>query len=306
MEKTNIPNPVVRDRCPVCAGMNISFSHRAHDYTVSGEDFDIWACADCGLRFTQGVPEEEDIGRYYQSETYISHSNSRKGIINQVYQLVRRYMLGTKRRLIESLSRMEQGSLLDIGCGTGEFAAAMKDSGWEVVGLEPDEGARRQAREQLGIDARTPEALFKMEADSFDVITLWHVLEHIHRLRAYLQTIHQCLRSDGLLLIAVPNHLALDAMHYGADWAAWDVPRHLYHFRPEAMTRLLEAEGFRIEELRAMPFDAFYVSLLSEKYRHGHMRPFAAFATGLRSWFRARNEPACSSAVLYVVRKGES
>ncbi|MEL6592961.1 MAG: class I SAM-dependent methyltransferase [Bacteroidota bacterium] len=273
----------------------------AQDYTVSQEKFEIWECQNCQLRFTQHIPGESEIGRYYQSEEYISHSNTSKGLVNTLYQWVRNYTLGQKRKLIEKLSGRKSGSLLDIGCGTGEFLGTMKEAGWKSTGLEPDEGARQQAKAQ-GVEVHPSEHLFQLNG-SYDVITMWHVLEHVHRLHEYLDQIESILADDGLLIIAVPNYNSRDASHYQAEWAAYDVPRHLYHFEAEAMERLLGQHGFRLEKLQHMPFDGFYVSLLSEKYRHGKSRLVPAFVQGLRSYLLSSSRHEKGSSIMYMIRK---
>ncbi|MEL7341181.1 MAG: class I SAM-dependent methyltransferase, partial [Bacteroidota bacterium] len=217
------------------------------------------------------------------------------------YQWVRNYTLGQKRKLIEKLSGRKSGSLLDIGCGTGEFLGTMKEAGWTSTGLEPDEGARQQAKAQ-GVEVHPSEQLFSLTG-SYDVITMWHVLEHVHRLHEYLDQIESILKDDGLLIIAVPNYNSRDASHYQAEWAAYDVPRHLYHFEAEAMERLLGQHGFRLEKLQHMPFDGFYVSLLSEKYRHGKSRLLPAFVQGLRSYLLSSSRSEKGSSIMYMIRK---
>ncbi|GAB4409042.1 MAG: methyltransferase domain-containing protein [Bacteroidia bacterium] len=273
----------------------------AQDHTVSGEQFGIWECDICSLRFTQDVPTEKEIGAYYRAESYISHTNTRKGIVSQLYQFVRRITLRQKRRLVEGIVGNQPGRLLDIGCGTGDFLGEMKRHGWQVQGLEPDAGAAEQARTRFAISVGEPDDLFSLEG-SFTVVSMWHVLEHVHRLHAYLDRIGEVLDRAGVFLVAVPNYQSFDADRYTTHWAAYDVPRHLYHFTPHAMRHLLDAHGFEVTAIRAMPFDAFYVSLLSEKYRTGRLRLLAGFWTGLRSWLQARHRADRASAVLYIVR----
>ena len=289
-------------QCPVCKSSNIRVVLSPKDHTVSGESFEVWHCSECDFRFTQSIPTEEKIGRYYQSEEYISHSNTNRGIVNSLYQRVRNYTLVQKRKLVQKLSGLQKGSILDIGCGTGEFLGAMNNAGWTTLGLEPDEGAREQGRKHFGIQVEASEHLFEL-GDQYDVISMWHVLEHVHRLDAYLEKIHQLLKDDGLFLIAVPNYQSLDADHYQDFWAAYDVPRHLYHFSAKAMGRLLGNHDFQIEAIRTMPFDGFYVSLLSEKYKHGRLRLFPGFWTGFRSFLRSSRKTDACSSILYVIRK---
>lgn len=294
---------LTRTACPVCESKNFHETLVAKDYTVSQEEFPVYECDTCGLRFTQEIPDEESIGAYYQAESYISHSNTSKGLISSLYQMVRDITLRNKLKLVNRVSGRDQGKLLDIGCGTGEFLGTMKGAGWDAQGLEPDPGARQQAIANHDLKVDEPESLFSLEANQFDVISMWHVLEHVHRLKPYLTQINKLLKADGNLLIAVPNYTSRDAQHYGAHWAAYDVPRHLYHFSPDSMDRLLGEQGFEVIAYRPMPFDAFYVSMLSEKYQHGSLRLISAFWQGFRSWIRASGNAKTCSSVLYVIRK---
>ncbi|MDB4286122.1 class I SAM-dependent methyltransferase [bacterium] len=299
---TSIPT-ITYEKCPSCQDEKISSTLSAKDYTVSHQNFEIWECNNCGLRFTQHIPVEKEIGAYYQAESYISHSNTSKGFINRIYQTVRNFTLKQKLKLVRKASGMKTGRLLDIGCGTGEFPGTMQNAGWEVTALEPDEGARNQAINNFGLDVSTQEALFELETDSYDVITMWHVLEHVHRLHPYLDKIHQLLRKNGTLIIAVPNFECKDQEIYGEHWAAYDVPRHLYHFSPGAMEQLLEGHGFSLKKMKIMPFDAFYVSMLSETYKHGKSRLLSSFWTGFRSWLQSVGKAERSSSVMYLVEK---
>jgi 2-polyprenyl-3-methyl-5-hydroxy-6-metoxy-1,4-benzoquinol methylase len=293
---------LVRDRCPLCASPEVRPVLRSSDHTVSSESYEVWHCNSCTGRFTQAVPDEEHIAAYYQSENYISHSNTRKGLLAQAYQFARHLTRRQKRMRIERMWKQGPGRLLDIGCGTGEFLDEMQHAGWEVMGLEPDAGARQQARE-LGLDISESEALFSLPPASFDVITLWHVLEHVHRLDASLDAIARALRPGGFILVAVPNYTSADAEHYASFWAAYDTPRHLYHFSPASMRRLWEAKQFEVRRVYPMHLDAFYVSLLSEQYRSGSYRVIPALWQGLRSTWKTLGELERCSSLLYEIRR---
>ncbi|MDX1906749.1 MAG: class I SAM-dependent methyltransferase [Bacteroidia bacterium] len=300
MPATSVVN---RTECPVCKSQSIAPALTARDHTVSQETFSIWHCATCACRFTQSVPDESEIGAYYQAESYISHSNTRKGLLARTYQIARRYTLGRKRQQVISLSGRQAGTLLDVGCGTGEFLAAMQAGGWTVSGYEPDPGARTYALEQNKVSVSAPEGIMTHPAHSADVITLWHVLEHVHQLDAYLAALHRILKTDGVLLIAVPNYTSWDGEHYQGYWAAYDVPRHLYHFSPAGLTSLMASAGFTLSQMLPLPLDAYYVSLLSEKYQHGRFRPIQSMISGIRSSWAAQAGPDRCSSVLYVLKK---
>lgn len=219
-------------QCPVCHSSSINPLLTAKDHSVSKEDFVIWQCGACTLRFTQDVPDEDSIGPYYRSQDYISHSNTDKGLLNKLYQKVRRHTLEQKASLIIGQTK-ERGRLLDVGAGVGAFAAVMKEKGWTVKGLEPDEGARRNAAQLFGINLEEPSELYQLPEQSYDAITLWHVLEHVHRLHEYIAQLKTLLTKNGKIFIAVPNYTSADAEAYRNYWAAYDVPRHLYHFSPK-------------------------------------------------------------------------
>lgn len=265
---------------------------------MSGEKFDIVSCPGCGLMFTNPIPVPAALGEYYKSESYISHSDTRKGIISQAYHLVRLISLRQKQKLVERY--VSRGTVLDYGCGTGSFLKHLAANGWRTVGIEPDTGARALAGNDVFADLI--EYKKRHQAGHFDLITLWHVLEHVFDLSKLLLELRDLLAPDGALIVAVPNLTSFDASHYGEHWAAYDVPRHLYHFSPECLTALLVRHGFSLAATHPMKFDSYYVSLLSEKYRHNRTRFLPAIFTGIRSNASAR-KPTDYSSVIYVFRK---
>lgn len=288
--------------CPLCGSATSEKILEARDYTVSGETFAIRECHQCTVRFTCPVPDEQHISRYYDSENYISHSDTSKGLVNKLYHVVRKVTLNQKKRYIEKYTGAGSGHILDIGCGTGAFLNLMKQSGWEITGTEPDEGARQTAFQKYGITALPSSDLFHLPAKQYHAISLWHVLEHIHSLHEYLNQMNRLLHPQGTIFIAVPNYTSLDAENYQSYWAAYDVPRHLYHFSPKSMEILADKHALEIRAQLSMPFDAFYISLLSEKYRYGHNHYFSAFGNGLRSWIYGKRYPRKSSSVLYILK----
>jgi SAM-dependent methyltransferase len=216
---------------------------------------------------------------------------------------VRSYMLGRKSRLVEKATKKKSGKILDVGTGTGFFLNEMKTHGWQVSGTEKSSDARAFAQKKFGLKIDEPAQLFQFENDNYDAITLWHVLEHIHRLDENMQTFSSLLKRDGKLIIAVPNHTSYDARHYKEYWAAWDVPRHLWHFGPEQMKLFGEKHGFQLQSFHTMPFDSFYVSLLSEKYKKSKLALFKGLMHGKISWLKSlANKSKCSS-VIYVFGK---
>lgn len=298
-------NVITYARCPVCDSSDIGEVFVATDHTVSRKKFAIWQCNDCGCRFTQHVPDARDIGPYYQSSDYVSHSDTNKGLVNKLYHLVRHFTVSAKKKLIERQVG-KKGALLDVGAGTGAFVSVMKAAGWNVTGLEPDATARENAEKNHGLQLQPLEELFKLTEGQFDVITLWHVLEHVHPLHEYLDTFRRILKNDGLLVIAVPNYTSRDARVYGEYWAAYDVPRHLYHFSPASMDRLLQQHGFRVVTRKPMWFDSFYVSMLSEQYKSGHSHFLKAAWNGLLSNIHATGHVGRCSSVIYLIKKAKA
>ena len=288
--------------CPVCGSSDIHPLLTAKDHSVSGEEFVIWQCQSCTLRFTQDVPDEGSIGPYYQSQDYISHSNTSKGLLNKLYQAVRKFTLAQKSGLVISHT-IPNGRILDIGAGIGAFLNEMKHKGWSIEGIEPDYGARQQSKQLFNIDLKPSPALKELPHNSFDAITLWHVLEHVEALQEYVELLKQLLKKDGKIFIAVPNYTSLDADLYGNRWAAYDVPRHLYHFTPRSIQVLLQKHGMKVIQQKPMWFDAFYISLLSSKYRSGSTSWLGAGINGLRSNFIALLNKERASSLIYIVSK---
>jgi len=289
--------------CPICGSANIKKVLTAKDYTVSGETFSIFGCADCTGRFTQDVPSAAAIGPYYKSENYISHTNTNKGLVNRLYQSVRKRTLKQKRKLVEKITGITKGNHLDVGSGTGAFAGEMKQAGWHVTGLEPDADARMVASQQYHVELEDMVRFYQLQPATFDAITMWHVLEHVHDLQGYMKQLSSILKEKGRLFIAVPNYTSKDAAIYKEYWAAYDVPRHLYHFSPTAMKTLVEKHGMKIAQYKPMWYDSFYVSMLSSRYRNGKMNLPAAFLNGLRSNTKATGHPERCSSVIYIISK---
>ncbi|MBX9784599.1 MAG: class I SAM-dependent methyltransferase [Chitinophagaceae bacterium] len=288
--------------CPVCHSTSLKEVMMVEDASVSKEKFSIMECGDCSFRFTDKAPCETAVGRYYQSADYVSHSDSRKGLINTLYHLARKYTIGSKVSFVKKVTGRAVGMHLDVGSGTGSFVHAMEKAGWSSTGLEPDSNAREIAAKKYKADVFPAEDFFTLPESTYDVITMWHVLEHVHRLDDYLVQLKKLLNPNGKLIVAVPNYKSRDAQTYGANWAAYDVPRHLYHFSPSSMRKLMERHGLKVKQTKPMWLDSFYVSMLSEKYKKGNFirAIWNGFVSNLITFFHREQ---CSSLIYVMAKK---
>jgi 2-polyprenyl-3-methyl-5-hydroxy-6-metoxy-1,4-benzoquinol methylase len=287
--------------CPVCNNNKFSEFLQCKDHFLSKETFFILKCENCGLLFTNPRPDKKTIGQYYKSNQYISHSNTRKGIVNRIYHFVRSLNHRTKYKSISKIK--SEGEILDIGCATGEFLAYFKKRGWKITGIEPDSDARKYAQNNYCLDVFPEDEIQSLGEKRFDVITLWHVLEHVPELNRRIQELYRLLKDDGILIIAVPNASSYDANHFGTYWAGYDVPRHLYHFNKEVIGRLFKKHHFICSDILPMKFDSFYISLLSEKYLSGKNKYFKAINTGIKSNCYARRNENNYSSLIFVLEK---
>lgn len=299
----NLPDMVRHDQCPLCCTSNIKPFLSCTDHLISREVFLLFKCESCGFIFTQGHPDKQIIERYYDSDRYASHSDSKSGLINRLYSLVRNIMLFKKLKIIKNASRLNKGRILDIGCGTGYFAAKMKSNGWTVTGIEPVAKARETGINRFGLQIIEPENIVSLPDRSYDVITMWHSLEHSHDLFGYSNEIQRLLKSEGLFISALPNCDSYDASFYGSSWAAYDVPRHIWHFTPETFRRFAEKAGFRITGIRSLPLDVFYISILSEKNKQGKFYFLTGLLKGSLFAARAIFKRRKSSSLIYFLQK---
>lgn len=283
--------------CPICQHNILRHFLTCKDYTVSKKDFTLQSCDNCGFVLTSPRPVLSEIGFYYQSEEYISHSNTQKGLINWLYHQVRKIALQRKLSLLEKYFP-KKGNLLDNGCGTGAFVKFALANGWQAEGIEPDENARTFAREysNTSIFAHLDEL---PRANRYNAITLWHVLEHIADLHQAIEQMKAMLSEKGLLFIALPNRESKDALYFKEHWAAYDVPRHLWHFRKKDVKNLFAKHQLSLKAIYPMPFDAYYISLLSSKYQSGRVQYFKALWQGFTSnWAGGKNN---TSSLIYVI-----
>ena len=285
------------DECPLCGFSSHSNHLIVDDHSHSQESFAIVQCPKCSLLYTNPRPELSAIGAYYESDNYISHTDSSNNLTHLIYKIARRFTLNWKRSLISKYSPGKK--MLDYGCGTGDLLALMKQSNWEVVGIEPNHAARDKAVEK-GI--RVYPELTKDLDNKFHIITAWHVIEHVHDLLDTIRALRKLLHKNGTLMLAVPNSASYDAAYYQAYWAGYDVPRHLYHFTPETFKTLASKTKLKVQEIIPMKLDAFYVSMLSEKYQGNKGALLRGLQTGLRSNRKAKQTGNYSS-LIYVLTK---
>jgi SAM-dependent methyltransferase len=284
--------------CPSCGDTKISPFLTAKDYTVSKEDFEINRCQSCELLFTNPRPTSSEAGPYYSSDNYISHSDTQEGVINKLYHLVRNFTLKQKTRWIKN-EKTGNLELLDIGCGNGHFLHACQKAGWKISGMELDPVTAARAKNMLGIDIY-PSIQEIPKEERFRLISLWHVLEHVYELEEYFKFFKSRIAKEGVLLLALPNSKSFDAHYFKEYWAAYDVPRHIYHFDPITIESLAQRHGFKLKSKRGQIFDSFYISLLSHEYKTGKKKFITSFIIGLLSNINAYFNTGNYSSNLYI------
>jgi 2-polyprenyl-3-methyl-5-hydroxy-6-metoxy-1,4-benzoquinol methylase len=289
--------------CPVCNSPQLVFFMKCNDFLVTGKEYELYRCSDCNFILTQDHPEEKEIGSFYQSQDYISHSDAQKGLFNSLYHLVRKLMLKRKMSIVKNVSGLNRGTILDIGSGTGYFASTMKKAGWNVSGVEVNDAAREFSIKKFGLNIIPSGEINNIPSYSYDCITLWHVLEHLENPVYYLKEIDRLLKPGGICLVALPNWLSFDAKYYKQFWAAYDVPRHLWHFNPDSIHRLAERYQFNIIEKIPLPFDSYYISILSEKNRQALFPVIQGFFTGFKSNLISLFQQEKNSSLIYVLKK---
>jgi SAM-dependent methyltransferase len=284
--------------CPICESSEFDLKLESRDYFLTQETFRVVTCSNCSLSFTNPRPTKSELGKYYQSDQYISHSNKANSITNVLYKLVRNFTLWQKFNMLsKSLQNRSQIDHLDYGCGTGHFIEYTTKKGWKSIGYEPDSRANNQSNSLIINDISQISSL-----ESFDVITLFHVLEHVYDLNETLELLISKLRPNGVLLLALPNLESYDAKHYNQHWAGYDLPRHLYHFNQTSVQRLSVKHGIKIDSTVPMIFDSFYVSILSEKYKKSNFPFLKGMLKGLQSNLKAGSKMEHSS-LIYILRK---
>ena len=287
------------EECPVCNFPSHENYLICDDHSVSHESFALVKCPKCGLIYTNPRPSLDSIGNYYQSEDYISHTSKANNVVNFTYKLARTFTLRWKHRIITRL-HTPPTSLLDYGAGTGDFLQYMSQRNWQSSGIEPNPQALKITQAK-GLEVHSQ--LAKTNKFKYDIITAWHVLEHVHDLKDTIRKLRKRLTDQGHLLVALPNHQSYDAQHYGAHWAGYDVPRHLQHFSQESFQFLLYQTKLKLKETIPMPLDAYYVSILSERYL-GSKRPILnGIKVGYQSNKAAAKNNKQYSSLIYVLTK---
>ena len=284
--------------CPSCGNKRFTLYLQTKDFFFSKESFQLSMCKNCSLVFTNPRPSKEDVYKYYLSENYISHSDKKFDITSIFYRWVRNIALTSKLKLINSLNANSK-KILDFGCGTGHFLQKVHSNGWIAHGIEPNKTAIKNSPST--IRHLIFESLNNIE-EKYNIISAWHVIEHIHELHETLKSLIKRLNDKGTLIIAVPNLSSFDSQYYGNHWAGLDAPRHLYHFSNTSFLNLINSLGLKLIQVKPMIFDSFYVSLLSEKYRGTSFSYLKALIVGMKSNRLAKKNNQYSS-LIYILKK---
>ena len=284
-------------KCPWCNSENNHQFLKLKDYFLTQEDFEILECNECKLLFTSPCPEPDKIGNYYKSEDYLSHNEEKKGLFAKIYNKVKKINIKNKFNITVNGQQSTVNSLLDIGCGVGDFLLYAKEKGCNVTGIEPSEDARKIAEKKLDCKILSPEELQNIPDNSFDIITMWHVLEHVADLKTEIHHLQRILKKDGRLVLALPNYKSYDAEYYKDKWAAYDVPRHLSHFSQTSIKNIFKETKLQLTDIKPLKWDSFYISMLSEQYLNSKNSFIKGVLTGWKSNRKAIKSGEYSSLV---------
>ncbi|MFK5854611.1 MAG: class I SAM-dependent methyltransferase [Bacteroidota bacterium] len=286
------------EQCPVCSNSNISTYINTKDYFFTQDNFSLTKCLDCDFVFTNPIPT--NLGKYYDTPDYLSHNTDDNGMMGSSYSYLRNINIKRKYNLVKRYNT--SGKFLDIGCGTGELLKYFKDNNWVVQGIEPNNSARELAKTKYNINVAEENELDHIQPNSLDVISMWHVLEHVPNLHKRLEQISKLIKKSGTVFIALPNLDSPDSKKYKEYWSALDVPRHLHHFTQQTFEKLISYHGMKLIHAEPMKLDSYYVSMLSEKYKKNSFYLVSAFISGIISNFKAKKKNSYSS-MIYVVKK---
>ncbi|MFT4565893.1 MAG: 2-polyprenyl-3-methyl-5-hydroxy-6-metoxy-1,4-benzoquinol methylase [Saprospiraceae bacterium] len=292
------------DKCPICSSTKLFPHMKVTDIPYSGETYEVEVCQNCSFALTQDAPSEEEMGKYYNFDNYMSHADAAESVVDKLYHKVRDWMFVRKEKWIKAHITGRQ--LLDLGAGTGYFVNYMQIQDYKITGVEPEPGARKTAAEKLGIELHSMEAMRNFEEGSFDGITMWHVLEHIHEIDAYFETINKVLKKDGALFIAVPNYTSAAKKAFEEYWNGWDVPKHLWHFSPSSMETLANKKGYDLEAKYQLPFDPFYISMLSQRNKSVNFWQIRGLFRGFGAYLKERSNVDKACSILYVLKRRSS
>jgi 2-polyprenyl-3-methyl-5-hydroxy-6-metoxy-1,4-benzoquinol methylase len=296
------------ESCPLCKGVELVLSHQSTDNLVSGDLFSVYKCTSCDFRVTSPRPTSGDAGSYYNSASYVSHNDVARGWMPKIYRVVRDIMIQHKLRIVERYKEKNPGrkNMLDIGCGTGEFLLKAKKMGYNTTGFEPDKNASETAINK-GLNIITgDDRLKELSPKYFDVVTLWHVLEHMYHPKDRIEILENTLRDHGIMIVAIPEYESFDGKYYMQNWAGWDLPRHVYHYNESTLTRVMDELNFKLIGKHALIFDSFYISLLSEKNLNSRLGLFRAIIIGFLSNLMAIFSTYPFSSQIYVFKKAQT
>ncbi len=287
-------------KCQICNNKVFEPLFSTKDYFFTGETFSVSQCAECGFVFTNPIPDKDKISEYYKTDKYLSHDTSGNGLMGNLYKVIRGFNLKNKSRLISKYKA--KGRILDIGSGTGEFLNYMKKKQYEVMGIEPEQKARDFAIDNYGLDIKDGSFITKLPDKKFDLISMWHVLEHVYDINSRLKQIYELLYKDGFLINALPMIDSPDSKKFGKYWAGLDVPRHLHHFSSSTFGLLAQNNGFDIIDKYPMKFDAYFLSLLSHQAKKNMLAPIRGFFDGFIANLLADKNKNYSS-MIFVLKK---
>lgn len=269
------------------------------DHFLSQEIFEIKETETKGVWKTSPIPS--NLSKYYESEDYISHHQDSGSAKEKLYKFLQGFNLSYKKNILsKSLSSGFDKKVLDYGCGAGEFVKYIEND-YITFGFEPNDDARNAARQKTSKTTLVSN-LDEIEDHSLDAITLWHVFEHVENQEEMLSIFYKKLKVDGKLIIAVPNPTSYDAIYYKEFWAAFDVPRHVYHFSRNGMLKLMNNNYWKVEKVKPLLLDSFYISMLSEKYKNSSLSWLKASLRGAISNIKASFSGEFSS-LIYIIGK---